>query len=124
MVSLLSMTTQLLTIAAVDQNWAIYAPSLVKEVTSLFTKARFMGPRKRSSAVSSVNSLASKSQGRPTISFLDEERRGLPPFTANTPIFAAMFFLPGFDRRQRLIASSSCEWPSFLVDVLVATKGV
>ena len=124
MASLLSMTTQLLTTAAVDQNWAIYAPNLLKEVTSLFTMARFMGPRKRSSAVNSANRSASKSPGRRTISFLDEERRGLPPFTANTPIFAAIFFLSGFDRRQSLIASSSFEWPSFLVAVLVATKRV
>ena len=124
MASLLSITTQLLTTAAVGQNWAIYAPSLLKEVMSLFMMARFMAPRKRSSAVNSANRSASKSPGKPTISFLDEEKRGLPSFTAKTPIFAAMLFLPGFDRRHRLIASSSCEWPSFLVAVLVATKRV
>ena len=124
MAILLSITTQLLTTAALGQTWAIYEPSSLKDVMSLFMIARFIGPRKRSSSVNYSKRSASKRPGISTISLFDEERRGLPPLTAWAPIFAAVLIFPGFDRRHRLIASNSWVWPSFLFVVLEATKRV
>ena len=86
MASLLSIRTQLFTTAAFVQNWAMYAPSLLKDCTSLLTIADLIGPRNGSSPVSSPNRSTSNSPGNPTTFFLSCVTSGLWLLMALTPI--------------------------------------
>ena len=120
--SLLSMITQLFTTAALVQNWAIYDPNLLNDVTFLLMMARFMGPRNLSSSVSSVWWSASNSPGKPTMSFRVLDRRGFPPLMSRTPSFAIACPSAGLDKRYILRASSSWACPAFRVFVRAATN--
>ena len=86
MANLLSIRTQLFTTAAFVQNWVIYAPSLLKDCTSLLMIAVLIGPRNGSSPVSSPSRSTSNNPGNPTTFFLSGVTSGLWLLMALTPI--------------------------------------
>ena len=88
MAKLLSIRAQLFTTAAFVQNWPMYAPSLLKDCTSLLMIAVLIGPRNGSSPVSTPSRSTSNNPGNPTTFFLSGVTSGLWLLMALTPILS------------------------------------